>query len=278
MKKVFYLGPEGSYSHSIAKQMFGKRDYELIAQESFGEIINHTTSITHSIGVLPIENSITSDIHENIDHLFTHDMTISQEAFLRINLHLVGLPTATREDITEVYSHERALAQCSKFIAEHNLKAHPSQSTSRGRDIILEKNNKSVAVIGSKILVEKNKLKILQENIGNDKYNMTRFVFVVKDFSDDLQSIKNKASIIFKVPHVSGSLAVLLQEIAKLKLNLTKIESRPIPGTNWEYQFWIDLENITGPLEKKILDTLFKKNTLEYKILGIYPSGKIYES
>lgn len=277
MKKLFYLGPEDSYSYIITKQIMLEKEYELVDVESFSEIIENTGKIKNAIGVLPIENSITSDIHENIDYLFKTDVKIFYEAFLRINLQLIGLKDTTIQDIKTVYSHERALAQCNDFIKEHNLDTKETQSTAKGKELLLEKQDKTIGIIGSKILANHPQLKILQENIGNDMYNMTRFVFVINDehnFSDKA----NKASVIFTVPHMPGALAKLLTELADKHMNVTKIESRPIPGTNWEYQFWIDIENPNGAITIEQIKNLFDKNTLSYKIAGIYPSGEIFSS
>jgi chorismate mutase/prephenate dehydratase len=277
MKKIFYLGPEDSYSYIVTRQIMLEKEYELVAVESFSKIIENTTKIKNAIGVLPIENSITSDIHENIDYLFKTDVKIFYEAFLRINLQLIGLKDAVIEDIKTVYSHERALAQCSDFIKEHHLSVKEAQSTAKGKELLLQKQDKTIGIIGSKILANNQQLKILQENIGNDMYNMTRFVFVIND-NHQVSNDANKASIIFTVPHMPGALAKLLTELAEKHMNVTKIESRPIPGTNWEYQFWIDIENPNGAITIEQLTNLFEKNTLAYKIAGIYPSGEIFAS
>lgn len=277
MKKLFYLGPEDSYSYIVTKQIMLEKEYELVAVESFSEIAENTVKIKNAIGVLPIENSITSDIHENIDYLFKTDVKIFYEAFLRINLQLIGLKDAVMEDIKTVYSHERALAQCSNFIKEHNLATHETQSTAQGKELLLQKHDKTIGIIGSKILAKHPQLKILQENIGNDTYNMTRFVFMIQG-NDNFANNANKASIIFTVPHMPGALAKLLTELADKHINVTKIESRPIPGTNWEYQFWIDIENPNGAITTEQIANLFDKNTLAYKVAGIYPSGEIFAS
>jgi len=277
MKKICYLGPEGSYSHIITKQVMAEQDCQLVPLKNFAEIIQQTKETPETIGVLPLENSITSNIHENIEALFSNELHIFREAFLRIKLHLIGLQDATIEEIKTVYSYEKALAQCSNFLTEHNITPIATQSTAEGKKIILEKQDKSIGAIGSRELANDSQLRILEENIGNERYNITRFVFVTKDKTETNEK-KNKASVTFIVPHEPGSLAKLLTEIAKQKLNMTKIESDPIPGTNWEYHFWIDIENPNGELSGEQLTTLFTNHTQSYKILGIYPSGNMFES
>lgn len=277
MKKIFYLGAEDSYSYLISKQVIFDKHNTLVPANNFSEIVESTIK-TKGIGVLPIENSITSDIHANIEYLFKTDLKILFEAFLRIKLNLIGLKQATIQDIKTVYSHERALAQSSEFLKEHTMTTVEANSTSAAKEILLEKHDISIGAIGSKALAGNPQLQVIQENIGNDQYNMTRFVFVGNDHMDLVTGIKNKTSVIFTVPHMPGALAQLLTVIAQEHLNVTKIESRPIPGTNWEYQFWIDIENTNGELQKEYIDTIFTKNTLSYKIIGIYPKGEIFES
>jgi chorismate mutase/prephenate dehydratase len=278
MKKIFYLGAEDSYSYIITKQVILDKNHQLISTKNFLEIVENTVKTNNAIGVLPIENSITSDIHENIDYLFKTDLKILYEAFLRIKLHLIGFKQADLTEIREVYSHERALAQSSNFIKEHTLMIHEVQSTSEAKDIALQKKDKTIGIIGSTELSNHPQLQILQKNIGNDPYNMTRFIFVGNDPGELVTGSKNKTSVIFTVPHMPGALAQLLSVVAKEHLNVTKIESRPIPGTNWEYQFWIDIENTNGELLSEKLEEIFTKNSLSYRILGIYPRGEIFES
>lgn len=266
--KVYFLGPVNSYSHLAAKYVLAQE--ELIPMDSFGQIVEKILTDEHAIGVLPIENSITSDIHENIDTLFRNNyVSIIAEIYIKIVLHLIGLEGATKEQITEVYSHPRALAQCTNFIKSNMLITHETSSTSKAKDIIVEKNQKNLAAIGNKLLEEKGGTKILQENIGNDAINMTRFVFVSQQ--QTIQNTKNKTSIIFKVPHIPGSLAKILTKLAEVNLNLTKIESRPIPGTSWEYYFWVDVEKQNLDMEK--VKQILENETTEYRILGTYKKG-----
>lgn len=275
--KIFYLGPEGSYSYIAVKNGIKKESTQFISCKNFSEIVNNTLVDSKSLGVLPIENSITSDIHENIDFIFKNNLYIVYELFLLINLHLIGLKNTHLLNIRKVFSHPRALAQCTKFIAENHLKTDEVSSTASAGNIILEKKDISLGAIGSKELILNPKLKIIKENIGNDKYNMTRFVFISRNQNSFLSDQKNKITIIFKLSHTPGSLAKLLNEFAMANLNLTKIESRPIPGTTWEYMFWVDIED-KNSLDVQILKNILEKNTISNKIIGVYQKGEIIES
>jgi prephenate dehydratase len=273
MKKVYYLGPKGSYSHTITKKVFPAK--ELVDCDSFAEIVGNTLSEKEAAGVLPIENSITSNIHENMDYLFREQLTIVAEAYLKIRLYLIGFKEATVEDVKKVYSHPKALSQCRRYIEGHNFTMQQTLSTAAARNLILEINDKRVAAIGSKELAVSQKLKILAEDIGDEKFNITRFAFIRAMQPGERG---NKASIMFTVPHKPGTLAKMLTEFSKADFNLIKIDSRPIPSTSWEYQFWVDVENKDGrEMEQNTLSDILKKNTNTYKIIGIYPSGKLYE-
>jgi len=273
MTHFYFLGPRNSYSHIAAKQL-PLRDVTLVACKNFAEVVEKVVGEKESIGLLPIENSITSDIYENIDALFKNkNLSIIGEVFLQIHLYLIGLEEANISDINIVYSHPRALAQCTYFIQARNLKMHEVSSTSYGKDEMIERSQKNIGVIGSKELVETGKTKILAKDIGNDKLNMTRFVCISQNTSSP-NKVKNKMSIIFKVPHKPGSLAIILKKLADFNLNLTKIESRPIPGTNWEYYFWVDVEKEN--LNMEILKKTLQESTSEYRILGVYKKGDVF--
>lgn len=274
MKKIYYLGPKGSYSYLVTKKIYLKED--LIPCESFFSIVNKTLE-EGALGTLPIENSITSDVFENVDYLFSKKLIIVKEAYLKINLFLIGLQNSSLKVVKEVYSHPKALAQSSKFIEKQHLTVFESKSTAEGKEIVIETGNLRKVFIGSRDLAVDPRVKILAENIGNAKDNMTRFI-IVKRLSKKNAKMKlgNKMTAIFKLVHKPGSLANLLTKLAQLQINLTKIESRPIPETQWEYQFLVDFE--VDQKKIKEITQIFKENTLTVKIIGVYQKGGVYES
>lgn len=272
MNNVYFLGPINSYSYILAKQVFDTSQYVLTPCANFEQIVRGVKK--DGIGILPIENSSTSDIYENVDVLFQNDFYFIGEAYLKVNLHLIANEKAKLSDITDVYSHPKALNQCEIFIQKHSFKTHETESTAAAAEYA--KENIHNALIGSKLLATAERLAILERNIGNVKNNMTRFAFVTQDKNIKISNKENKASVIFKVAHVPGALASVLDKIAKENINVTKIESRPIPGTEWEYSFWIDFEKEN--LSEEVINTIFQKVTNYHKILGIYNKGELYES
>lgn len=277
MKTVHCLGPIGSYSHIIAKKMYPK--LYISTCESFYAVVDTVLNADDAIGLLPVENSITSDVHENIDHLFSQDIHIIGEGYLVIHLHLIGLLQASFDDITSVYSHPKALAQATTYIKRHGISTFETKSTAEGKNIVIAKNDIRKACIGSQELVADGQLKIIAEDIGNYKNNMTRFLVIsqkdtVQKNHDEMSSCKG--SYIFTLQHSPGILARLLTKLSSLNVNLSKIESRPLPGTQWEYQFLVDLE--MAPRQVEGVAQIFSENTTHMKNVGIYGRGKIYDS
>ncbi|HEX9804709.1 MAG TPA: prephenate dehydratase domain-containing protein [Candidatus Dojkabacteria bacterium] len=270
--KIYFLGPEGSFSHLAAKSKYEEKHLE--SKSNFLEIINALDD-GDSIGVLPIENSITSDVHENMDYFFKKKFTIIGEVNVKIHLHLIGLKDTEINNITDVYSHPKALAQCSEFLNKiGNPEIHFTESTSKAREEIVRKKSKKSALIGSKDLAE-SPLSTIVEDISNSTLNLTRFLFVSSALKSN-KSKANKMTIIFKIKHEAGSLSKLLMALARAGVNLMKIESRPIPNTVWEYQFWVDLE--VNPEQILSVENVFKKESLDYSVLGAYERGQIIES
>lgn len=245
-EKVYYLGPEGSYSHLAVKKLFPITKYLHFPKESFSEIrdtvLNGGDNV---IGVLPIENSITSNIHENVDTLYSQNFKIISEGYLNIKLNLIVYPGTKLGDIKKVISHPKALEQCTNFININSLHPITAQSTSEAIKQISTLKSHEIAAIGSIEGAKEAGLQILEEDIGNQKNNQTRFIAVKKLNSNEEVKIKdgeNKVSLIFNAKHEVGSLAKILIKISDDGGNLTKIESRPIPGTDWIYNFLIEIE------------------------------------
>lgn len=273
MSNVYFLGPSGSYSNILAKQAFSKED-KLVPCDNFIDVVDRTKDDKEGVAVLPIENSITSSVHENFDYIFAGGLTIIDEAYLQINLHLITLKGAELNKIKNVYSHPKALAQCSELIKKNSFKAVESRSTADAAQEVLKIKDATNAVIGSAELAGDNELEIAQENVGNEKNNYTRFVFVQAASKANSIEECNKCTLKFEIKHEPGSLANMLQSIANENGNITKIESRPIPGSDWEYNFWIDIEY---PELQIIIDTV-AKNAYSSEVLGVYRHGKIYQS
>lgn len=266
---VYFLGPLGTFSHLMAKNTYSLNENKLIPLGLFDEIFLSVLNSTENIGIIPIENSITSNVHKNLDYLFKPEFQIIKESYLPIKLNLFCLNDTNLEDIKEVYSHHKALEQCSDFIRENNLKGVSVSSTAEAIKIIETRKDKSIAAIGNDSNLNHN-IKIEKENIANQKVNFTRFLHITKNDGKDFSKISGlKISLVFKLPHIKGALSKLLLALEKFNINLTKIESRPIPGSNFEYNFWIDLE-LPDEDTFKNLGKVLADNTNENRVIGKY--------
>ena len=268
---IYYLGPAGSFSEVVVRNQFAKENI-FIPLQSFPEIVNKVEQDENGTGALVIENSISSSVHVSVDLIYKSNIYILGEAYMKMKMDLMGIANSSLKSITNVYSHVQALSQCSKYLQREKYKSHEMQSTSEAAEFVKNSNDISKAAIGSKYLADLMDLKIIQSDIANEKYNLSRWIFVGK--SKKLLSNKiNKVTYIFKVKHEQGSLVKVLKRISEEKGNLTKIESRPLPGTDWEYGFWIDIEMPEN--NQNIFDTLMEKETLECRVVGQYEKGTL---
>ena len=268
---IYYLGPKGSYSYSLLQQMYPNEHLE--PQPTFAHIVEAVLNDDTSIGLLGIENSISSSVHESIDLLFRNDLYIVGEACMDIQLHLIGPKNANLSNVKEVLSYPQAIAQSSDFIEKHGIVTHEAPSTAAAvREVDTLQDISKAAIAGRGSLADTD-LQILQRNIANTSHNMTRWVLVSKK-PIKLGEKQNKITVIFKVKHEPGSLVKVLQAIADEKGNMSKIESRPVPGSNWEYLFWIDVEIPEETVD--VFQKRLEKETLSFRMVGAYEKGYTY--
>lgn len=274
--QVWCLGPGGSYSHLVAQRMFP--DAVVSFGETFFDVIEQLQKNHDAVGILPIENSITSNVHENVDHIFNERLYLRGEAHLRVQLHLLAPTGSVTEKITTVVSHPKAIAQCQKLLkklqkTQPNLQIETARSTAEARVQALAGGGVAGCLGGSSGLDER--LEILESNVGDATENFTRFVVVgARNVHRQLDG-EGKITAIFRTRHETGALAKILTKISDAGGNLSKIESRPVPGTAWEYAFWVDVL-IDEEHRQPLLD-LLKSETKKCRVLGVYASGDVIE-
>ncbi len=219
--------------------------------------------------VLPIENSSAGIVSENYDLLAEYDEYIVGEQILKIEHALLALEETELSDIDVVYSHPQALMQCSKFFENHRDFAKESMlNTAMSAKKVKEDGKKNAAAIASPISAELYGLKVLESGIQNNKSNFTRFVII--SGQQICRTDANHIALCFELPHTCGSLYHMLSHFIYNNINLTNIQSRPIPGKNWEYRFFIDIE---GRLEDEaVMNAIrgLREETSFVKILGTY--------
>jgi chorismate mutase/prephenate dehydratase len=265
---VGFQGVSGAFSEQALQDYFGENT-KTKAVDEFEDIFTELEKDNIKFGVLPIENSSTGGIFDVYDLLNKYDFKIVGEVCLKVNHNLMGIPGATLDDITEIYSHPQALSQCNDFLKQNNSWTKiPFCNTAKSAELVCSENEKFKAAIGSKKAAKIYNLEILAKSINSNSKNTTRFIVISKNMA--ISSDCGKISMIFITPHRSGSLYNILRHFADNNLNLLKIESRPIWDKPWEYFFYIDFEgNLDDNTVKEAM--LEVRNSSSYfKILGNY--------
>ena len=277
MKKIAIQGVPGSFHDIAAHQFFPNEEIELVCCDTFEEIFGHMKQDSNVIGMLAIENTIAGSLLHNYELLRDSGATIIGEHKLRIKHSCVCLPEDDWDTLIEVNSHPVALAQCHQFLKGHpSLKVVETDDTAKSAEIIKKGNMRGHAAICSKYAAELYGMKVLEEGIETNKHNFTRFLVVADPWiADDLRqrSKINKANIVFSLPHNEGSLSQVLSIFSFYKINLTKIQSLPIIGREWEYLFYVDVVFNDYLRFRQSIDAV-SPLTKELKVLGEYEEGK----
>jgi prephenate dehydratase len=271
-KKVSIQGYEGSFHQVAARHFFGK-DVQVITCATFKEVIKIASSKKESDGgVMAIENSIAGSILPNYNLLQKSNLSIVGEIYLQIKQNLLVNPGVTLKDIREVHSHYMAIQQCLEYLDKYNWKLVETEDTALSAKHIHQRQSKHTAAIASRLAADLFQLDVIAPNIHAMKNNYTRFLILQRH--DAAVEIKdaNKASVNFHTDHSRGSLAKVLTKISEGGINLSKLQSFPIPGSDFKYSFHADMEFDNLDQFNKVLGHL-KPITEEVKVYGIYKKG-----
>lgn len=276
-KRVAIQGIAGSYHDIAARNYFEGQEVETIPCNTFREVISTIKKDPSVIGLMAIENTIAGSLLQNHELIRESGLTIIGEYKLRISHSLVALPGSTIHDITEINSHPIALMQCMDFIDTlPHAKVVEKEDTAGSARWIADKQLKGHAAICGKLAAEIYHMEVLAEGIETNKRNFTRFLVIADRWTADemMRNVeKNKASLVFALPHTAGSLSKVLSVLSFYDMNLTKIQSLPIIGREWEYLFYINLTFIDYLRYKQALDAI-RPLTKDLKILGEYEEGR----
>ena len=268
MLKIAIQGYEGCFHHIAANDYFG-RDISIMPQDTFRGVAAAVKRGEADMGMMAIENSIAGSIIANYSILQDAKLQVAGEIYLPIKQNLMVLPDVELEDIREVESHPMALLQCIDYLDSRPWKLVESEDTALSARHIAEKGLRHTAAIVSELAAEMFGLKIIAPEINTIKSNYTRFM-VLKRHDHNIDPHADKASLYFKTDHREGS---LLRTLSQLQgINLSKLQSYPIPSEPWHYLFHIDLE--FGCLDDYIrnLDRL-QEAAEEVHVYGVYRSG-----
>ncbi len=266
--RIIYQGQPGAYGEEATIQYFGE-ECDRTPARSFEGVFIAIREGLGGYGVLPIENSSTGSINAVYDLLGKYGCYIVGETTVHVEHCLASVPGASLGSITDVYSHEQGFLQCREFLSDfpqwnHNVELNTAASAK----MVARLNDPGKAAIASRRAAKIYGLDILAEGINTNNHNYTRFVVVAEKPCATEKA--DKISVVFTVPHTEGSLHRILSVFAANGLNLLKLESRPIPGKSWEYNFFADF---TGNLHSEGMDAVVHQlidETLSFRILGNY--------
>jgi prephenate dehydratase len=235
---IAYQGEPGAFSEAAARRV--DPDADLVSCRSFEEVFDGVQAGTSTYGVLPIENSIGGSIHRNYDLLLEHDLSIVAEVELPVVHHLLALPGTTLAGLKRVYSHPQGLAQCERFLRTlTGVEIIATYDTAGSAKMIADGQLMDAGAIASARAGDVFGLISLAASVQDFDDNVTRFLVVGRQPIRNL--VPDKTTIVFSLPNEPGSLFKALSVFALRGIDLTKLESRPIPGRPWEYLFYVDL-------------------------------------
>lgn len=271
-RKIAIQGFEGCF-HQIAAQNYFGNEIAIAPCVSFSEVVRKVASGTVDAGVMAIENSTAGSILPNYDLLQRSELYVVGEIYLHIRQHLMAMPGVNPEEISEVHSHPMALLQCRNYLEERsNWRLVETEDTALSAKHLRQYNTRHIAAIASSLAAELYDLNILQEDIHTEKKNYTRFLILNrKEKQKDIEQ-DHKSSLYFQVENQSGCLAKVLTCIGDKQINLSKLQSFPIPGLDWQYYFHADLEFSAMEQFDEVIECITPL-TKKLRVLGIYNKG-----
>ncbi len=271
--RISIQGYEGSFHQMAARYFFGN-DVEVIPCATFKEVVKVASGSKESDGgIMAIENSIAGSILANYNLLQRSNVVIAGEVYLHIKQNLLVNPGVKLEDIREVHSHPMAIQQCFDFLDKYDWKLVETEDTALSAKHIHQHKSKHMAAIAGKLAAELFTMQILVPNIHTLKNNYTRFLILKREENIQKIDAANKASVSFRTDHSRGSLAKVLSKIAEDGINLSKLQSFPIPDTDFKYSFHADMEFEDISQFEKVIEDI-KPLTEHLRIYGVYKRGE----
>jgi prephenate dehydratase len=273
--RVAFQGEPGAFSEAAAVQLLGE-DIQTVPRPTFDAVFQAIAEGAADALLVPVENTLAGSVVRVYDLLLDNKLEICGETILPIAHVLIGFPGAKLSDIRSVASHPMALAQCEQFFLNHpSVKRVPAEDTAGSVREMMGRGDKSFAAIASARAVRHYGAAMLQENIQDNQENFTRFVLLLPPAEAQRYRSPDarKASLAMRLAHRPGALLASLEPFAKHGVNLLKIESRPIHGKPFEYQFYVDIDAAEiAHLEKALAEV--RAATSELRVLGLYAAAR----
>lgn len=272
-KRVTIQGDPGCFHDAAAREYFAGEEVEIVPCETFQSMFAELASDASLYGIVAIENTIAGSLLQNHELLRQSSLTVVGEHKMHISHVLAALPGQSMDELYEVNSHPMALMQCEQFLLRHgNMKVVEKSDTAGSAREIAEKGLMGHAAVCGKYAAELYGLDVLAEDIQTNKRNSTRFLVIADPIEASCYLAgrpKNKASLVFTLPHTQGSLSKILTIFSFYDINLSKIQSLPIVGREWEYRFYIDLTFDDYSRYRQSIDAA-RPLINDFKILGEY--------
>lgn len=276
--RVGIQGYPGAFHEIAARLYFGTAgDLEIMPAHTFDDLARMTTDGETDTALMAIENSLGGSLMYNYNLLQAGDFSITGEIYLRIKQNLLTLPGQNIEDLTEVRSHPMAIAQCREFFRNYpQIRLVETTDTALSAKDIAVNQRQNVGAIASTLAARMYKLDIAAAGIETNKLNYTRFLVLQRGERQNAAEGINKISVSFALSHEVGSLQKILTVMAAYNMNLTKIQSVPIVGKQWEYRFFVDFMLGEHFDWRQSLEAL-RPLTADLKLLGAYRKGEHFE-
>jgi len=272
-KTIAIQGGYGAFHEIAAHHYFENEEINILPRNTFRDMVSSLKDRKSDYGIMAIENSLAGSIIPNYNLIINTNMHITGEIFLRIKQNLVAMHGVELSQLKEVYSHPMAILQCQDYFDAHpDIRLIESIDTAMSAEEIAVNKLMDTGAISSKLAADKYGLNILAESIETNKMNYTRFLILSENGQNVPPEEVNKASIHFTVAHQFGSLSKILSILSYYEINMAKIQSMPIPGKDWEYMFFVDVEINDYEMYKKSLEAI-RPFTPSLGILGEYRKG-----
>ena len=264
---IVYLGPPATHTHLACFKYFWN-SLQAIPKESLQEVFETVEKEDVEFGVVPVENSTEGSVHRTLDLLISSEVKICGEVMMQVSHDLLS-QSGRREDVRKIYSHPQALDQCKTWLRKNFPHAELAETISTAKAAQIAVEDKAIAAVASSLAARFYGLKPIESGIEDHIQNYTRFLVLSQQFRE--RTRRDKTSILFSIPHSPGSLFRVLKPFDERKINLTKIESRPVKNKVCEYIFFLDFEgHVSDAPIHEILEEM-KDHVLFMKFLGSYP-------
>ncbi|WP_295639018.1 prephenate dehydratase [uncultured Mailhella sp.] len=278
---IAYLGPEGTFSYFAARDFLGE-SMTFVPCHDFNEIFRGVSLGEYDAGIIPLENSIHGTITQSFDLFSQYEVNIQAEFFSRIANSLLSREKSL-ENITTVYSHAQPLGQCAAWLRAHLPSVRLVSVESTAAAAWKASREEGAASIGHRSMAEKLGMSSLADNIQDDTANWTRFVLIRPGVSPSRtdhagEQERFKSSLLFTVPNRAGTLSTVLNTFSAHKVNMTKLESRPMKGSCWDYVFFADVECDLSSAGRRALIEDLDACCNSVRVLGCYPEGPRLDS